>query len=103
MPEGSPITTIMVQCGNLSNQLVFIVIFMLRYACAACCCAMQCQYCTASSWLLASAWSLVCQISPPDSSPTPGVFYTYSYNHAHRLRLEKLLYLELPRSPNGFF
>jgi hypothetical protein len=24
-------------------------------------------------------------------------------NHARRLRLEKLLYLELPRSPNGFF
>jgi hypothetical protein len=25
------------------------------------------------------------------SSSTPGVFYTYFYNHAHRLRLEKLL------------
>jgi hypothetical protein len=24
------------------------------------------------------------------------------YNHAHRIRLEKLLYLELSRSPNGF-
>jgi hypothetical protein len=23
------------------------------------------------------------------------LFYTYFYNHAHRLRLEKLLYLEL--------
>ena len=33
----------------------------------------------------------------------PQLFYTYFYNHAHRLRLEKLLYLELPRSPNGFF
>jgi hypothetical protein len=33
----------------------------------------------------------------------PRVFYTYFYNHAHRLRLEKLLYLELSRSPNGFF
>jgi hypothetical protein len=37
----------------------------------------------------------------------PGVFYTCFYNHARRLRLEKLLYLELPtgwarRSPNGF-
>jgi hypothetical protein len=42
-------------------------------------------------------------ISPLLSSWTPGVFYTYSYNHAHRLRLEKLLYLQLSRSPNGFF
>ena len=41
--------------------------------------------------------------SPLVSSSTPGVFYTYFYNHAHRLRLEKLLYLELSRSPNGFF
>jgi hypothetical protein len=32
-----------------------------------------------------------------------GVFYTYFYNHARRLRLEKLLYLELSRSPNVFF
>jgi hypothetical protein len=30
-------------------------------------------------------------ISPLNSSWTPGVFYTYFYNHAHRLRLEKLL------------
>ena len=42
-------------------------------------------------------------VSPPVSSLAPGVFYTYFYNHAHRLRLEKLLYLELSRSPNGFF
>jgi hypothetical protein len=42
-------------------------------------------------------------ISPPLSRGTPGVFYTYFYNHAHRLRLEKLLYLELStRSTNGF-
>ena len=34
---------------------------------------------------------------------TYGVFYTYFHNHAHRIRLEKLLYLELSRSPNGFF
>jgi hypothetical protein len=27
---------------------------------------------------------------------------TYCYNHTHRLRIEKLLYLELSRSPNGF-
>jgi hypothetical protein len=33
---------------------------------------------------------------------TPGEFYTWSCNHAHRLRLKKLLYLELPRSLNGF-
>jgi hypothetical protein len=32
----------------------------------------------------------------------PQLFYTYFYNHAHRLRLEKLLYIELSRSPNGF-
>jgi hypothetical protein len=42
-------------------------------------------------------------ISPPVSSPTPGVFYTYFYNHARRLHLERLLYPELSRSPNGFF
>jgi hypothetical protein len=34
---------------------------------------------------------------------TPQLFYTYFYNQAHRLRLEKLLYLELSRSSNGFF
>ena len=38
-----------------------------------------------------------------DSSWTFAVFYTCPYNHARRLRLEKLLYLEVPRSPNGFF
>jgi hypothetical protein len=32
-----------------------------------------------------------------------GESYSYFYNHAHRLRLEKLLYLELSRSSNGFF
>jgi hypothetical protein len=42
-------------------------------------------------------------ISHLDSSSTPGVFYTYFYNHAHRLRLEKLLCLGLSRSPNGVF
>ena len=30
-------------------------------------------------------------VSGLDSGWTPGVFYTYFYNHAHRLRLEKLL------------
>ena len=47
-----------------------------------------------------------------DPISTPQVFYTYSYNHAHRPRLEKLFYLEPPkaqygygssRSPNGYF
>ena len=42
-------------------------------------------------------------ISHLHSSWTPGVFYTYFYNHARRLRLEKLVYLELSRSSNGFF
>jgi hypothetical protein len=42
-------------------------------------------------------------VSPPDSSRTPGAFYTYSYTHAYRLRLEKLLYLELSRSSSGYF
>jgi hypothetical protein len=34
---------------------------------------------------------------------TPEVFYTYLCNHARRLRLEKLLYLELSRSPSEHF
>jgi hypothetical protein len=40
-----------------------------------------------------------------NSSWAPGVFYTYFYNHAHRPRLEKLLYIELysSRSSNGYF
>jgi hypothetical protein len=42
-------------------------------------------------------------VSHVHSRGTPGVFYTNFYNHAHRPRLEKLLYLELSRSPNGFF
>jgi hypothetical protein len=44
-------------------------------------------------------------ISPPLSRRTPGVFYTCFcfYNHAHRIRLEKLLYLEPSRSSDGFF
>ena len=32
----------------------------------------------------------------------PQLFYSCFYNHAHRLRLEKLLYLELSRGSNGF-
>jgi hypothetical protein len=46
---------------------------------------------------------LVYYISPRDSSPTPGICYTHPHNHARLLRLEKLLYLELPRNSNGFF
>ena len=34
-------------------------------------------------------------ISHRHSSGPPGVFYTYFYNYARRLRLEKLLNLEL--------
>jgi hypothetical protein len=36
------------------------------------------------------------------SRPAPGVFYKYFYN-ARRLRLKKLLYLELSRNSNGYF
>ena len=43
------------------------------------------------------------EASPPNSRGTAGAFYMHFYNHAHRLRLEKLLFLELSRSPNGFF
>jgi hypothetical protein len=45
-------------------------------------------------------------VSRLHSRGTPGVlifFYTCFYDHARRLRLEKLLCLELSRSPNGFF
>ena len=42
-------------------------------------------------------------VSGLDPLRAPGVFYTYFYNHAHRLRLEKLLHLEPSRSSNGFF
>jgi hypothetical protein len=38
-----------------------------------------------------------------DSRWAPGVFYKYFYNHVHRLRLEKLLYIELSRSSSGYF
>jgi hypothetical protein len=38
-----------------------------------------------------------------DSFSTPQLFHTNFYNHAHRLRLEKPLCLELSRSSNGFF
>jgi hypothetical protein len=35
------------------------------------------------------------QVRPPG-------YFTHFYNHAHRLRLEKILYLELSRSSNGY-
>jgi hypothetical protein len=44
---------------------------------------------------------LTVHISGLDPFRTPGVFCTYFYNHAHRIRLEKLVYLEPSRSPNG--
>jgi hypothetical protein len=46
-------------------------------------------------------------ISDLDLVSTPQLFYTYryfyNYNQARSPRLEKLLYLELSRSPNGIF
>jgi hypothetical protein len=42
-------------------------------------------------------------VSPFYSSGPPELFYTYFYNHALRLRLEKLLYIGPSRSPNGYF
>jgi hypothetical protein len=64
-------------------------------------------------WLATRSWHgstainiainiMLCIASPRLSSSTPGVFYAYFYNHAHRLRLEKLIYLDLSRSSNGF-
>jgi hypothetical protein len=44
----------------------------------------------------------VLYVSDLDSFPTSQVFYKYFYNPAHRLRLEKILYLELSRSTSGF-
>jgi hypothetical protein len=41
--------------------------------------------------------------SPLDLSGLLGAFYTYFYNHAHRPRLEKLLYIELSRSFQRIF
>jgi hypothetical protein len=38
-----------------------------------------------------------------DPFSTPQLFHTNFYNHAHRLRLEKPLCIELSRSPNAFF
>ena len=48
-----------------------------------------------STLLLGSVYNILggrsVYISDIYSSYTPGVFYTHFYNHAHRLRLEKLL------------
>ena len=46
---------------------------------------------------------IVCSCQSPSFKWAPGVFYTCFYNHAHRLRLEKLLCVELSRSPSGYF
>jgi hypothetical protein len=45
------------------------------------------------------------QIIPPNSSSVPGALRARFFNHARRLRLEKLLCLELyrTRSPDGRF
>ena len=53
--------------------------------------------------LYVCTYILYIHISGFHSSSTPGVFFTYSYNHAHRLRLEKLFYIELSRTSNGYF
>jgi hypothetical protein len=42
-------------------------------------------------------------INISDQVSTPQLYYTYFCNHVHRLRLEKILYLEHSRSSNGFF
>jgi hypothetical protein len=42
-------------------------------------------------------------ISGLDFVPTPQLFYTYFYNQACRLCLEKQLYIELSRSSSGLF
>jgi hypothetical protein len=53
-------------------------------------------------YLYSAFISLLIYISGPHSRGAPGVFYKCFYNHARRLRLRRLLYLELSRSPNGF-
>jgi hypothetical protein len=45
---------------------------------------------------------LQCQWPIIDQVWTPQLFYKCFYNQAHRLRIEKLLYLELSRNSNGF-
>jgi hypothetical protein len=40
-----------------------------------------------------SETAVLLKISHPNSSWTPGAFYKYFYNHARRLRLEKLLFV----------
>jgi hypothetical protein len=43
-----------------------------------------------------------CYVNGSGEVSTPQLLYTNFYNHAHRLRLEKLLFIELSRSSNGF-
>jgi hypothetical protein len=42
-------------------------------------------------------------VSDLDKFWAPQLFYTYFFDHARRPRLEKLLYIELSGSSNGFF
>jgi hypothetical protein len=51
---------------------------------------------------LGALWHIHISDIDIDKVPTPQLFRTCFYNQAHRLCLEKLLYLELSRSPNGF-
>jgi hypothetical protein len=62
-----------------------------------CCCGFQRQPGGGAALLYAQY-----NASEHNSSWTPGEFYTYFYNHTRRLRLEKLLYIELSRSFNGY-
>ena len=51
-------------------------------------------------WHLASDTDT--HVSDLDGVCTPQLFYTCFYKHTHRLRLEKLLCVELSSSSNGF-
>ena len=52
---------------------------------------------------VAAKFDVACQ-SPSFETEPRGILHTFLYsNHDRRLRLEKLSYLELSRSSNGFF
>jgi hypothetical protein len=57
-------------------------------------------HCAVGRAICPNAWP---KIRGLDLVSTPGVFYTYFYNYARRLRLEKLLYVELSRSSSRYF
>jgi hypothetical protein len=80
--------TIFFSAGMLVNRI---------HACDIMCMCM----CTHTHMHMCTCMRVCVHVSHPHSSSTPGVFYAHFYNHAHRLRLEKLLCLELSRSPNG--